>query len=540
MTTKATTFQALGLHPQWLQQLEKQQITQPTPVQEAAIPLLLQGDDVIARAQTGTGKTLAFLLPIMEKIQPEQRVVQALVVTPTRELAIQITQEAKKLTETTSINLLAAYGGQDVEKQLHRLKGNIHLVVGTPGRLLDHLRRGTLDLSDLRMLVLDEADQMLHMGFLPEVEAIINQTPPNRQTMLFSATIPDGVQKLARRFTQSARQVSVKTETVTLTEIQQLVIETTDRKKQDALCQILGESPPFMAIIFCRTRRRAAALNEELQSWGYLSDELHGDLTQAKREKVMKSFRKAEIQLLVATDVAARGLDIEGITHIYNYDMVQDVDNYIHRIGRTGRAGQVGTAVTFVTPRDRQVLHEVEKGIRMTLPKRQIGLKFGHEERDPRDTKEKQSHQPKTGKTSKDGNAGKNRGNAGSKKTDRGNTFDKGKGKGKDRDKDRDRDRDRDKGRGRDKDKNKAFDKRDRTKDGEKSRPAERNKNKMTDQNKTKDGKPGGEGGKWTPKAAGTGGQGQSKGKGKGPWTSRPKGNGNGSGGKQRRSARSR
>lgn len=411
MTMKTNTFETLGLHPQWLQQLKKQQITQPTPVQEAAIPLLLQGDDVIARAQTGTGKTLAFLLPIMEKMQPDQGRVQALVVTPTRELAIQITQEAKKLTEGTSINLLAAYGGQDVEKQLHRLKGNIHLVVGTPGRLLDHLRRGTLNLGDLDMLVLDEADQMLHMGFLPEVEAIINQTPLHRQTMLFSATMPENVDKLAKRFTKNAQRVSVKTETVTLAEIQQLVIETTDRKKQDALCQILGESPPFMAIIFCRTRRRAAALNEALQSWGYLSDELHGDLTQAKREKVMKSFRKAEIQLLVATDVAARGLDIEGITHIYNYDMVQDADSYIHRIGRTGRAGQLGMAITFVTPRDRDALHQIEKHIRMKLNRRQIGLKFGHGERDTQETKERKGRPSGKEKSFKGGQAGKSREN---------------------------------------------------------------------------------------------------------------------------------
>ncbi len=375
-------FESLGIGEQWRRKLEQQRITVPTPIQEATIPLLLKGQDVIAQAQTGTGKTLAFLLPMMENIDENASQVQALVVTPTRELAIQITQEANKLVAGTGIRILAAYGGQDVEKQLHKLKGNIHLVIGTPGRLLDHLRRRTLRLGSLKMLVLDEADQMLHMGFLPEVEDILSQTPHQRQTMLFSATIPAGVSTLAKRVTRNAQEIRIKTDTVTLKAIKQVVVETTDRKKQEALCQVLGEQKPFMAIIFCRTKRRASTLNKALQTWGYMSDELHGDLTQAKREKVMKSFRKVELQLLVATDVAARGLDIDGITHIYNYDMVQDVDSYIHRIGRTGRAGDVGMAVTFVTPRDRDDLHLLEKGIGMKLDKKLIGVEK-HQERKP-------------------------------------------------------------------------------------------------------------------------------------------------------------
>ena len=371
-------FEMLGIQKKWQDRLKELRISSPTPVQEAVIPLSLKGGDLVAQAQTGTGKTLAFLLPIVEQLDLSENHVQALVVTPTRELALQITQEAKKLTAGTQIRILAAYGGQDVEKQLHKLKGTTHLVIGTPGRLLDHLRRGTLNLKQIRILVLDEADQMLHMGFLPEVEAILKQTSPRHQTMLFSATMPDGVRKLAGKYTRKAHQISVKTDTITLEAIQQQVIETTDRKKQEALCQVLGEQKPFMAMIFCRTKRRAAALNAALQSWGYLSDELHGDLTQAKREKVMKSFRKAEIQLLVATDVAARGLDIDGVTHVYNYDMVMDPESYIHRIGRTGRAGEKGLAVTFVTPRDRDALHEVEKHIRMKLDRRLIGLEKHH------------------------------------------------------------------------------------------------------------------------------------------------------------------
>ncbi len=409
----ASGFKSLGINRQWIDKLKKDQITVPTPVQEKTIPLLLEGKDVIGQAQTGTGKTLAFLLPMVERINKEEGKVQALVVTPTRELAIQITHEAKKLAENTELNILAAYGGQDVEKQLHKLKGAVHLVIGTPGRLLDHMRRGTLQLKNLKILVLDEADQMLHMGFLPEVETILSHTPKDRQTMLFSATIPAGVRKLAQKVTKDAQQINVKSETVTLEAISQMVVETTDRKKQEALCQVLGEQKPFMAIVFCRTKRRAHALNMALQEWGYLSEELHGDLTQGKREKVMKAFRKLELQLLVATDVAARGLDIEGITHIYNYDMVQDVESYIHRIGRTGRAGEVGMAVTFVTPRDRDSLHLVEKGIGMKLDRRQIGMEK-HQDRKPvkaeKDDKRKYGKPEKvekSGKPAKPGKSGK-------------------------------------------------------------------------------------------------------------------------------------
>jgi ATP-dependent RNA helicase DeaD len=385
------TFESLGIAANWQQRLSEYQITTPTPIQQTAIPKLLNHEDLIAQAQTGTGKTLAFLLPILENMNSAEPHVQALVVTPTRELAIQITSEAKKLTEGTEFRLLAAYGGQDVEKQLHKLKGNMHLVIGTPGRLLDHLRRGTLNLRHLKMLVLDEADQMLHMGFLNEVAAIIHQTPSERQTMLFSATMPDAVRQLAKRYTKSAEQVSVKTDTVTLREISQLAVETSERGKQDALLKLLESQQPFMAIIFCRTKRRANALNTALLSKGFLTDELHGDVTQAKREKVMKSFRKAELQLLVATDVASRGLDIEGVTHIYNYDMVPDVDSYIHRIGRTGRAGQLGMAVTFVTPKDRGNLLMIEKGIRMTLER--VRFEADHEFHEHRDHREHPGHQ---------------------------------------------------------------------------------------------------------------------------------------------------
>ncbi len=378
-------FYSLGISTEIVDLLKENGITEPTSIQRQAIPMLLMGKDIIAQAQTGTGKTLAFILPMMEKIDVNKTNVQALIITPTRELAIQITAETKKLAAEKKVNILAAYGGQDVEQQIRKLKGNIHLVIGTPGRLLDHLRRKSISLAQLEMLVLDEADQMLHMGFLKEVEDILRQTPKNRHTMLFSATMPKGIRAIASRYMKESIHIRAQSKNITLDEIKQIVIETTDRGKQDALCKAIDEYKPFMAIIFCRTKRRVTALNEALQQLGYNSDELHGDLTQAKREKVMNAFRKIQIQLLVATDVAARGLDIEGMTHIFNYDIPQDAESYIHRIGRTGRAGQSGVAITFVTPRDREALSLIEKGIDMQIERKKIAKEVDRRESKLRD-----------------------------------------------------------------------------------------------------------------------------------------------------------
>lgn len=404
----AMRFSNFGISRELQDILKQHGIIEPTPVQVESIPVLLKGKDIICQAQTGTGKTLSFMLPIFEKIDTSKPDVQALIITPTRELAIQITAEAKKLSEGKDVSILAAYGGQDVEKQVRKLKHGIHLVIGTPGRLLDHLRRQTISFSHLSMLVLDEADQMLHMGFLNEVEDIINQMPKQkRQTMLFSATMPKQIKSLSAKYMKSPVEVHVQGEKITLDEIEQLVVETTDRGKQDALCEIINEYRPFMAIIFCRTKRRVTKLNEALQELGYNSDELHGDLSQAKRESVMKSFRKLELQFLVATDVAARGLDIEGMTHVFNYDLPEDPQSYIHRIGRTGRAGQKGVAVTFVTPKDRENLLMIEKAIRMTIKKQKTAKeksqpKGKHMEndsysrsRDPRNQKERRYSKPK-------------------------------------------------------------------------------------------------------------------------------------------------
>jgi ATP-dependent RNA helicase DeaD len=346
----------------------------PTPIQQQAIPLLLDGKDVIAQSQTGTGKTFAFILPILEKIDANESHIQALIVTPTRELALQITNEVKKLLEDRQdIRVLAIYGGQDVESQLKKLKHGRHIVIGTPGRLLDHIRRGTVDFSKSSFLVLDEADQMLHIGFLPEVERIIDETPASRQTMLFSATMPDEIRQLARRHMKNPQNIQVEKTQAPLENIKQIAISTDDRAKQGDLIELLHLYRPYLGVIFCRTKRRVTKLYEALKENGFNCDQLHGDLSQAKREQVMKRFRKAEIQFLVATDVAARGLDVEGVTHVFNYDIPEDTESYIHRIGRTGRAGGEGLAVTLYAPKDREELLQIEKDLNLTIPKKNIG-----------------------------------------------------------------------------------------------------------------------------------------------------------------------
>ncbi|MBO7748841.1 DEAD/DEAH box helicase, partial [Paenibacillus sp. MWE-103] len=363
-------FEQLGIAQARAQSLRNEGITEATPIQESAIPVILQGGDVICQAQTGTGKTLAFLLPMLEKARADKDDVQGLILTPTRELALQITTELKKrLADGDGLSVLAVYGGQDVESQLRKLKQGVHIVVATPGRLLDHIRRGTVKLGGVRMLVLDEADQMLHMGFLTEVEEILAQMPYRKQTMLFSATMPAGVRSLAARIMIEPKDITVRAPQVTVEGIRQLTVETGARDKKEQLKRLLEEHNPFLGVIFCRTKKRASEVNEYLQENGFNSQELHGDLSQAKREQVMKRFRNAKVHLLVATDVAARGLDVEGVTHVFNFDIPDNAESYIHRIGRTGRAGEDGLAITLVSPHDRLELAAIEKGIRMSIPR---------------------------------------------------------------------------------------------------------------------------------------------------------------------------
>ena len=367
-------FRELGISEDIVQILKHSGITNPTPIQQECIESIKVGKDVIAESQTGTGKTLAFLLPIFENISPEINEVQGLIITPTRELAIQITEEALKLKKGKDINILAAYGGKDIGSQLKKLKNSIHLIIATPGRLLDHIERKTINLNNLKTLVLDEADQMLLMGFKNEVEIIIKETSKHRQTLCFSATLDSSVKKLAYRYMKDPIVVSIEKEEVTLNAIKQNVVETTDRRKQDALCTVLDEDNPFMAIIFCRTKRRVDDLEMALYKRGYNCVKIHSDVIQSKRERLMKDFKNAKFQYLIATDVAARGLDITGVSHIYNYDIPESVEAYIHRIGRTGRAGEEGYTCLFVDPKDMRTLEEIEKVINLKIPRRELDI----------------------------------------------------------------------------------------------------------------------------------------------------------------------
>ena len=365
-------FKDLGISEPLVQVLKKSGITTPTSIQEECIPLIKDYKDVIAQAQTGTGKTLAFLLPLFENISPDVCATQALIITPTRELALQITEEANQLAKGKAINVLAAYGGRNIGSQLNKLKGTIHLIIATPGRLIDHLERGTIDLTQTKTVVIDEADQMLLMGFRNEVDQILRATPRNRQTLCFSATMAPNVKKLAYHYTYSPTMVTIEPKKVTIDTIRQEVIETTDRWKADTLCQVLEEDNPFLAIIFARTKRRADELFAKMKKRGFNVQVIHSDIAQNKRERILKSFRDADLQYLIATDVASRGLDISGVTHIYNYDVPETPEIYIHRIGRTGRAGEDGYTCMFVAPKDNLEFNMIERKLRRNLPKRQL------------------------------------------------------------------------------------------------------------------------------------------------------------------------
>lgn len=364
------TFKQLGISDNITSILKTNGITNPTEIQEKSIKDILNGKDIIAEAQTGTGKTLAFLLPIFENIKPNSKDIECLIITPTRELALQITEEAEKLKQGKDIGVLAMYGGKDIGSQLNKLKGNIQIIIATPGRLLDHIKRKTVDLKKLKTIVIDEADQMLLMGFRNEIDSIMKERPKKVQTLCFSATMDSAVKKLAYRYMKEPVVISVKKEEVTLDNIKQEVVETTDRLKREALCTVLDEDNPFMAIIFCRTKRRADELEVVMHRKGYNCKVIHSDIPQNKRERIMKSFRNADIQYLIATDVASRGLDISGVDNIYNYDIPEKVETYIHRIGRTGRAGEKGYTCLFVDPKDSRILNDIEKQIKFTIPRR--------------------------------------------------------------------------------------------------------------------------------------------------------------------------
>ncbi len=363
-----TTFKELGLSKPVLDALEHLGYKQPTPIQEETIPLLLQGRDVIGQAQTGTGKTAAFGLPMLEYVDPSDNEIQALVLTPTRELCIQVTQALRAYGEQRGINVVAIFGGAPIREQAARLKDNAHVVVGTVGRVMDMIGRHHLYLDQARYVVLDEADEMLDLGFLEDVEKILGRCPSGRQTALFSATMPPEIKKLAEKRMYEPETIKVKAATLTIDTVTQSFIEVGDKEKQDKLAEVVKAENPKQAIIFVRTKIGVDRLARRLGDSGMRVKTLHGDMSQGARDGVMIAFKDGRERLLVATDVAARGLDIAGVSHIINYDVPNSPDVYVHRIGRTGRAGEKGRAITFITPKQRGDLVAIEEHAGTNIP----------------------------------------------------------------------------------------------------------------------------------------------------------------------------
>jgi ATP-dependent RNA helicase DeaD len=363
-----STFASLGLRDSLVRTLTTLGYEAPTPIQERTIPLLLGQKNVIGQAQTGTGKTAAFALPILEKVDPERRETQALVLTPTRELAMQVAEALHSYAhDMPQLSVLPVYGGAPIGHQLSRLQRGAQIVVGTPGRLIDHLDRRSLSLKDIRMIVLDEADEMLKMGFKDDVDRILAELPKTRQIALFSATMPPEVLRIAERHMPGAERVAIEQKTMTASAIEQRFINVSEAQKLDVLTKMLELEENEAVLIFRRTKTGSAELAERLAGRGFAAEAMHGDMNQRERESVIRRLKAGQIEIVVATDVAARGLDVEQISHVVNFDIPWDVEAYVHRIGRTGRAGRSGVATLFVTPRERKQMREIEKFTRTAI-----------------------------------------------------------------------------------------------------------------------------------------------------------------------------
>ena len=368
MTDIQTTFADLGLNADILESLNGMGYVKPSPIQAECIPHLLAGRDVLGMAQTGSGKTAAFSLPLLNNIDPALRAPQILVLAPTRELAVQVAEAMTEFSKhMRGVNVVALYGGQRYDVQLRALRQGPQIVVGTPGRLLDHLKRGTLDLSNLRGLVLDEADEMLRMGFIEDVETIMAQIPEGHQTALFSATMPEAIRRITKRFMKDPQEVRIQSSVTTRPDISQSYW-TAYGRKTDALVRFLEAEDFDAAIIFVRTKNATLEVAEALERNGYNSAALNGDMNQALREQTLERLKDGRLDILIATDVAARGLDVERISLVVNYDIPLDAESYVHRIGRTGRAGRAGRALLFVENRERRLLRNIERTMKLTIP----------------------------------------------------------------------------------------------------------------------------------------------------------------------------
>lgn len=378
-----TSFADLGVSEPVLQSIGEMGYEEPTPVQAQVIPSLLLGHDVVAQALTGTGKTAAFGIPLVERVDIGNVVPQAVVLAPTRELAMQVAQELSGIGRHRGLRLIPIYGGQPIDRQLLALRRGVHAIVATPGRLMDHMRRGTVDLSAVKLLILDEADVMLDMGFLEDVEKIMAGLPAERVTALFSATIPDPILELSRRYMREPEVIRLsRPRELTVPEIDQVYYQVTYQRKFDALCRVLDVKRFERTLVFCATKRTVDQVVETLQGSGYLADGLHGDMSQSVRERVMRSFRAGQTEVLVATDVAARGLDIPDVGLVVNFDIPPDPEYYVHRIGRTGRLGRKGEAITFVNPWEMRELHVIERITGARLRREQVPTGAEVEERE--------------------------------------------------------------------------------------------------------------------------------------------------------------
>lgn len=365
-------FSDFGLSRETLRSLNNMGFEEATPIQEKAIPICLKGKDLLGQAHTGTGKTAAFGIPMAELLEVDSEYIQAVVLTPTRELAVQVAEELNRIGQFRRIRALPIYGGQAIDRQIKALKKRPQIIVATPGRLMDHMRRRTIRLQYVSIVVLDEADEMLNMGFIEDIETILKDTPDARQTLLFSATIPKAIQSLAEKFMKDPEVIRIEARQVTVPNLEQSYVEVEESNKFDAFCRLIDTQSPERAIVFCRTKRRVDEVTEGLVKRGYSAEGLHGDMTQARRDHVMRQFKDGTIDILVATDVAARGLDISGVTHIYNFDMPQELESYVHRVGRTGRAGAGGVAVTLVTPREVRFMKVIESMIKGKISRRPV------------------------------------------------------------------------------------------------------------------------------------------------------------------------
>ena len=354
-------FEELQIDDRILRAVEDMGFEEASPIQAKAIPVVLEGKDIVGQAQTGTGKTAAYSIPMLQKIDPSVKKVQAIVLCPTRELAVQVAEEIRRLAKYMSdIKVLPVYGGQEIVRQIKSLKTGVQIVVGTPGRVMDHMRRKTVRFDNVSMVILDEADEMLDMGFREDMETILTGTPEDRQTVLFSATMPKAIMDIAKKFQKDAEVVKVVRKELTVENIDQYYYEVRPKNKNEVLCRLIDIYNPRLSVVFCNTKKKVDELISELKGRGYFADGIHGDMKQTQRDRVMSDFREGKTEILIATDVAARGIDVSNVDVVFNYDLPQDEEYYVHRIGRTGRAGKEGLAFSFISGKEVYKLKDIE------------------------------------------------------------------------------------------------------------------------------------------------------------------------------------